>query len=186
MRASPSHVRSTVFSKQCQLLSVKPVLCVANASEGAGEDDPQVRAVWEFALKRGAPMVVLSAQLEAELAILMPEEREAYLRELGLKEPSLVPLTKAAYDLLALITFFTAGEEESRAWPIRKGTTAAVAAGKIRSDMERGFIGAEVFTYSDLMACRTGAGVREKGLFRLEGRDYVIQEGDIVYFRFNV
>ena len=162
------------------------MLFVANASEGAGPEDPHVREVLAIGEKKGAPVVLLYGQLEAELAALTEEEGEAYLKELGFHESGLVRLTRIAYDLLSLITFFTAGEVESRAWPLRNGTKASGAAGMIHSDMERGFIKAEVYAYSDLMACRTVAGVRGKGLFRLEGRDYVIQEGDVVYFRFNV
>jgi GTP-binding protein YchF len=169
-----------------QLLAAKPVLFIANVSEGMNADDPQVRTVQMQAEKKGARMVVICGQLEAELSALPAEERQPYLRELGLSESGLVRLTKAAYELLSLITFFTAGEEESRAWPVRRGTKAPAAAGKIHSDMERGFIRAEVFAYADLIACGTPAAVREKGLFRLEGKEYVIKDGDVVYFRFNV
>ena len=171
---------------ECQLLSAKPVLFIANAAEGAGEDDPLIRPVKELADKRGAGLVILYGQLEAELSTLPTEDRAEFMKEAGLTESGLVRLTKTAYDLLGLITFFTAGEEEARAWPLRKGTKAAEAAGKIHSDMERGFIRAEVYHYDELIACGNVAGVREKGLFRLEGRDYVIKEGDVVYFRFNV
>jgi GTP-binding protein YchF len=175
-----------VLLNECQLLSAKPVLFVANAAEGAGEDSPLVRTVKELADKRGARLVILYGQLEAELSTLSAEDRAEYMKEIGLKESGLVRLTRVAYELLGLITFFTAGEVESRAWPIRKGLKAAEAAGKIHSDMERGFIRAEVYHYDDLIACGSEARVREKGLFRLEGRDYVIKEGDVVYFRFNV
>ncbi len=117
----------------------------------------------------------------------MPEsERPDFLTEMGLAESGLVRLTREAYTLLNLITFFTAGEVESRAWPLRKGLTAPQAAGKIHSDMERGFIRAEVYHYDDLVACGSEAKVKEKGLFRLEGKEYVIKEADVVYFRFNV
>ncbi|HKE61185.1 MAG TPA: DUF933 domain-containing protein, partial [Nitrospira sp.] len=112
--------------------------------------------------------------------------RADYLKEMGLTESGLVRLTREAYALLNLITFFTAGETESRAWPLRKGLTAPQAAGKIHSDMERGFIRAEVYHYDDLVACGSEAKVKEKGLFRLEGKDYIIKEADVVYFRFNV
>lgn len=171
---------------ECQLLSAKPILFIANAAEGAGEDDPLVRPVKELAEKRRAKLVILYGQLEAELSTLPVEDRAEFMKEAGLAESGLVRLTRAAYDLLHLITFFTAGEVESRAWPLRKGTKASEAAGKIHSDMERGFIRAEVYAYDDLIACGSEAKVREKGLFRLEGRDYVIKEGDVVYFRFNV
>lgn len=171
---------------ECQLLSAKPVLFIANAAEGAGEDDPLVRPVKDLADKREARLVILYGQLEAELSTLPADERGEFMKAAGLTESGLIRLTRAAYDLLHLITFFTAGEVESRAWPLRKGTKASEAAGKIHSDMERGFIRAEVYHYDELVACGSEAKVREKGLFRLEGRDYVIKEGDVVYFRFNV
>lgn len=172
--------------QEFQLLTAKPVLFIANVSEGVGADDACVRALCEVAEKKSARVVVICGQLEAEISALPAEERQAYLQALGLAESGLVRLTTAAYELLSLITFFTAGEEEAKAWPIRRGTKAPAAAGKIHSDMERGFIRAEVYTYEDLIACGTPAAVREKGLFRLEGKDYVIKDGDIVYFRFNV
>jgi GTP-binding protein YchF len=152
-----------VILNECQLLSAKPVLFVANVSEGKNADEAMVQTVREFAAKRGARVVTICGQLEAELSSL-PESDT----------------------LLDLITFFTAGEVESRSWPIPRGTKAPQAAGKIHSDMERGFIRAEVYHYDDLLACGSEAKVKEKGLFRLEGKDYVIKEADIVYFRFNV
>ncbi|MEW6543534.1 MAG: redox-regulated ATPase YchF [Nitrospirota bacterium] len=175
-----------VILNECQLLSAKPVLFVANVAEKTQEHDPLVQVVREQAGKKGARLVTICGQLEAELSTLPESEREEYLKGLGLEESGLVRLTREAYRLLSLITFFTAGETESRAWPIREGTKAAQAAGKIHSDMERGFIRAEVYHYDDLIACGSEAKVKEKGLFRLEGRDYVVKEGDIVYFRFNV
>lgn len=186
LAGQPLTTEEHTILRECQVLSAKPVLFVANVAEGTGADHPQVRAVWELAGKKGACVVVICGQLEAELSALAAEEREAYLREMGLSESSLVRLTKAAYDSLTLVTFFTANEEEARAWTIRQGTKAQDAAGKIHSDMARGFIRAEVFAYTALMACGTPAAVREKGFFRLEGRDYEIKEGDVVYFRFNV
>jgi len=171
---------------ECQLLSAKPVLFVANVSEGKNADEAMVQTVREFAGKRGARVVTICGQLEAELSSLPESERADFLNEMGLTESGLVRLTREAYTLLDLITFFTAGEVESRAWPIPRGTKAPQAAGKIHSDMERGFIRAEVYHYDDLLACGSEAKVKEKGLFRLEGKDYVIKEADIVYFRFNV
>jgi len=171
---------------ECQLLSAKPVLFVANVSEGKNADDSMVNTVRDFAEKRGARVVTICGQLEAELSSLPESERADFLKEMGLTESGLVRLTREAYTLLNIITFFTAGETESRAWPIPKGMKAPQAAGKIHSDMERGFIRAEVYHYDDLMACGSEAKVKEKGLFRLEGKDYVIKEADIVYFRFNV
>jgi len=171
---------------ECQLLSAKPVLFIANVSEGKNADEAMVQMVREFAAKRGARVVTICGQLEAELSSLPESERADFLNEMGLTESGLVRLTREAYTLLDLVTFFTAGEIESRAWPIPRGTKAPQAAGKIHSDMERGFIRAEVYHYDDLLACGTEAKVKEKGLFRLEGKDYVIKEADIVYFRFNV
>ncbi len=175
-----------VVLNECQLLTAKPVLFIANVAEGADEHDPHVKVVKDLADKKNARLVLLHAHLEAELAVLGPEDRAAYMKEVGLSESGLVRLTRAAYDLLGLITFFTAGEVESRAWAIRKGLKASEAAGKIHSDMERGFIKAEVYHYNDILACGSEAKVKEKGLFRLEGKDYIIKEGDVVYFRFNV
>ncbi|UVT21828.1 MAG: redox-regulated ATPase YchF [Nitrospira sp.] len=175
-----------VILNECQLLSAKPVLFIANVSEGKNADEAMVQTVREFAAKRGARVVTICGQLEAELSSLPESERADFLNEMGLTESGLVRLTREAYTLLDLVTFFTAGEIESRAWPIPRGTKAPQAAGKIHSDMERGFIRAEVYHYDDLLACGTEAKVKEKGLFRLEGKDYVIKEADIVYFRFNV
>ncbi len=175
-----------VILNECQLLAAKPVLFVANVSEGKNADEAMVQRVREVAAKRGTRVVTICGQLEAELSSLPESERADFLKEMGLTESGLVRLTREAYTLLDLITFFTAGEIESRAWPIPKGTKAPQAAGKIHSDMERGFIRAEVYHYDDLLACGSEAKVKEKGLFRLEGKDYVIKEADIVYFRFNV
>ncbi len=175
-----------VVLDECQLLAAKPVLFVVNVSEGANADEAMVMIVRDFSDKRGAPVVTICGQFEAELSSLPESERADFLKEMGLAELGLVRLTREAYTLLNFLTFFTAGEIESRAWPIPKGTKASQAAGKIHSDMERGFIRAEVYHYDDLMACGSEAKVKEKGLFRLEGKDYVIKESDIVYFRFNV
>ncbi len=171
---------------ECQLLSAKPVLFVANVSEGKNADEAMVQTVREFAATRGARVVTICGQLEAELSSLPDSERADFLKEMGLTESGLVRLTREAYTLLDIITFFTAGEIESRAWPIPRNTKAPQAAGKIHSDMERGFIRAEVYHYDDLLSCGSEAKVKEKGLFRLEGKDYIIKEADIVYFRFNV
>lgn len=175
-----------VILTECQLLSAKPVLFVANVSEGKNADEAMVQTVRDFAGKRGARVVTICGQFEAELSSLPDSERADFLSEMGLTESGLVRLTREAYSLLDLVTFFTAGEIESRAWPIPRNTKAPQAAGKIHSDMERGFIRAEVYHYDDLLACGSEAKVKEKGLFRLEGKDYVIKEADIVYFRFNV
>lgn len=169
-----------------QLLAAKPVLFVANVSEDAKADAALVQVVSELAARRGARVVTICGQLEAELSSLPEAERADFLKEMGLTESGLVRLTREAYQLLRIVTFFTAGEVESRAWPIPEGTKAPQAAGKIHTDMERGFIRAEVYHYDDLVACGAETKVKEKGLFRLEGKEYVIKEGDVVYFRFNV
>jgi ribosome-binding ATPase len=174
-----------VWLREYQLLTAKPVVFVANIGEDQ-ETDPVVTVVERLAHSRGARFVKLSGRIEAEVAALEPEERSEYFRELGMGEAGLVRLIRSAYELLQLITFFTAGETESRAWTIRTGTKAAQAAGKIHSDMERGFIRAEVYHYEDLIAYGDEAGVKEQGLFRLEGRDYEVRDGDVMFFRFNV
>ena len=169
-----------------QLLAAKPVLFVANVSENAEADEAMVAKVREFADQRRARVVTICGQFEAELSSLSDAERADFLKEMGLSESGLVRLTREAYQLLKIVTFFTAGEVESRAWPIPEGMKAPQAAGKIHTDMERGFIRAEVYHYNDLLACGSEAKVKEKGLFRLEGKEYVIKEADVVYFRFNV
>jgi GTP-binding protein YchF len=183
LRYSPDE---RLILNECQFLSTKPVLFVANVSEGKNADEAMVQTIRDFAGKRGARVVTICGQLEAELSSLPEGERAEFLREMGLAESGLVRLTREAYTLLNILTFFTAGETESRAWPIPSGTKAPQAAGKIHTDMERGFIRAEVYHYNDLLACGSEAKVKEKGLFRLEGKDYIIKEADIVYFRFNV
>jgi len=183
LRYSPDE---RLILNECQFLSAKPVLFVANVSEGKNADETMVQTIRDFAGKRGARVVTICGQLEAELSSLPEGERAEFMREMGLMESGLVRLTREAYTLLNILTFFTAGETESRAWPIPSGTKAPQAAGKIHTDMERGFIRAEVYHYNDLLACGSEAKVKEKGLFRLEGKDYLIKEGDIVYFRFNV
>ena len=172
--------------KEYQLLSAKPVFLIANVSEEMGWEDPIVRSVIEAGEMRGARTIVLAGKIESELAALSEQERAEFYQELGLQESGLQRLLAAAHDMLGLITFFTAGEEESRAWTIKSHTMAQDAAGKIHSDMQRGFIRAEVFSYANLMECGGPVAVRERGFFRLEGREYVVQEGDIMYFRFNV
>lgn len=173
--------------QEYQLLSSRPTLYIANISEGMDAESPPVRAVSGLAERKGSRVIPFCGKLEADLAMLPEPERTAYLHGLDLPDKSgCEQITAAAHALLGLITFFTAGEEEVRAWTIRKGTKAQEAAGKIHTDMQRGFIRAEVFSYADLLACGTPGRVREKGLFRLEGREYVIHEGDIVYFRFHV
>ncbi|GAB6076938.1 redox-regulated ATPase YchF [Desulfurobacterium crinifex] len=173
--------------KELALLTAKPVMYIANVDEeGLLEDNEYVEQVKELAEKEGAPVVKICAKIEAELAELEGEEKKEFLKELGMEEPGLNVVIREGYKLLDLITFFTAGEQEARAWTIRKGTKAPQAAGKIHSDIERGFIRAEVIKYEDLIREGSMQACKEKGLMRLEGKDYEVQDGDIIYFRFNV
>jgi ribosome-binding ATPase YchF (GTP1/OBG family) len=145
-----------------------------------------VKVIREIADKESAECVVISAQLEAELVALPPEERVDYLQSLGVQTSGVDQLIRSAYHLLGLMSFLTAGEKEVKAWTIPQGTRAQTAAGTIHSDIERGFIRAEVVGYNDLITAGSYAAAREKGLLRLEGKDYIMQEGDVVHFRFNV
>ena len=172
-----------------ELLSLKPVIYAANLDEDGFADPqsvPYYKLVEERAAAQGAQVIPVCAKLEAEIAELEPEEKAVFLEELGVKESGLDRLVKASYTLLGLISYLTSGEDECRAWTITRGTKAPQAAGKIHSDFERGFIRAEVVSYEDLMACGTMAAAREKGLIRSEGKEYVVQDGDIILFRFNV
>lgn len=175
--------------KSYGLLSLKPVLYVCNISEEdlfSEEENEYVKKVKEYAEKEISQVIVISAKIEAEISQLDKEEKEVFLSELGLQESGLDKLIRASYDLLGLMSFITCGPKEIRAWTIKKGTKAPQAAGKIHSDIERGFIRAEVINYKDLIECGGTAQAKEKGLVRLEGKDYVIQDGDVVLFRFNV
>ncbi|KGG80548.1 redox-regulated ATPase YchF [Caloranaerobacter azorensis] len=177
------------FVKGLNLLSYKPVLYAANISEDdiTSEDENEyVKKVKEYAKNENSEVVTICGKIEAEISELDDEEKKEFLQELGLKESGLDKLIKASYKLLGLISFLTAGEKEVRAWTIKRGTKAPQAAGKIHSDMERGFIRAEVVSYDDLINAGGYSQAREKGLIRLEGKDYVMQDGDVVVFRFNV
>lgn len=171
------------------LLSAKPVIYAANLSEGDFSglgDNPYYRQVQQIAAAEGAEVLPICAKLEEELADMSAGDKLLFLQELGLEESGLDRLITASYSLLGLISYLTAGKPEVRAWTIRKGTKAPQAAGKIHSDFERGFIRAEVIGFDELMACGSMAAAKEKGLVRIEGKDYVMQDGDIVLFRFNV
>ena len=172
------------------LLTAKPVIYAANVSEDDladdGADNEQVAKVREYAKGEGSEVFVICAQIEQEIAELDDEEKAMFLEDLGLKEAGLDKLIRASYSLLGLISFLTAGEQEVRAWTITKGTKAPQAAGKIHSDFERGFIRAEIVNYDNLIACGSFNGAKEKGLVRSEGKEYVVQDGDVVLFRFNV
>lgn len=189
-------VRSLTFSEEQQdfvrqlfLLTSKPVIYAANISEkdvGLAEDPPLVKKVKEYAQKENAQVVVICAKLEEEIAQLDDQEKKAFLQEMGLESSGLDKLVSACYSLLGLISFLTAGPKEVRAWTIKKGTKAPQAAGKIHSDFERGFIKAEVIPFETLVTVGSYTAAKEKGLVRSEGKDYVIQDGDVVLFRFNV
>jgi len=187
VRRASHNPEETGWLKSYALLSSKPVLYVANVAEDmADKPNPYVDAVRTIAESEGAKVVVISGQVEGEIAQLPKEERKEYLSGMGLKESGLDRMIRAGYDLLGLITYFTAGEKEVRAWTITRGTKAPQAAGKIHTDFEKGFIRAEVFHYDDLMKLKTEQAVKAAGLLRSEGKDYVVKDGDIMLFRFNV
>ena len=176
--------------KEIALISMKPVIYAANVAEGDMASDLEnnafVNRVIEFAAGENSEVMVVSARIEEEISELEGEEKEMFLEELGMNESGLDRLIKASYKLLGLISYLTAGEPEVRAWTITNGTKAPQAAGKIHTDFERGFIRAEVVAYDDLMECGTMTAAKEKGLVRSEGKEYVMKDGDIVLFRFNV
>lgn len=172
------------------LLTWKPVIYAANVSEDDLADDGDsndfVQQVKKYAQEQKSEIFVICAQIEQEIAELDEDEKKMFLEDLGLKESGLEKLVKASYKLLGLMSFLTSGEDETRAWTIKIGTKAPQAAGKIHTDFERGFIKAEVVNYQDLLDCGSYAGAREKGLVRMEGKEYVVQDGDVILFRFNV
>ncbi len=176
--------------KGFNLLSAKPTIYAANVAEEDLADDgaanPFVQEVKELAAAEGSEAFVVSAKLESEIADLDEAEKKEFLEELGLKDSGLDKLIHASYSLLGLISYLTAGEKEVRAWTITKGTKAPGAAGKIHSDFERGFIKAEIVSYDDLIACGSYQAAKEKGLVRQEGKEYVVKDGDVILFRFNV
>ncbi len=168
------------------LLTMKPTLYVANVAEHGFEDNPLLERLRERAAQERAPVVAISAALESQIADLEPDDKALFLADMGMTEPGLDRLVHAAYDLLGLHTYFTAGPKEVRAWTIRHGATASQAAGVIHTDFERGFIRAEVIAYADYVAHRGEQGAKEAGRMRLEGKDYVVRDGDVMHFRFNV
>ena len=178
------------FVKSLFMITSKPVLYSCNISEddmmSGNLNNKYVQMVKEYAANENSEVVVVCAKLEEELSGLEDEEKAEMLEEYGLTESGLDKLIRASYKLLGLISYLTAGVQEVRAWTIKEGTKAPVAAGKIHSDIERGFIRAEVVAYDDLVACGSESAAKEKGLYRLEGKDYVMKDGDVVNFRFNV
>ncbi|UTR16570.1 redox-regulated ATPase YchF [Salipaludibacillus sp. LMS25] len=188
--------RSVIFTKEQEklvkglhLLTWKPVLYVANVSEDElldTDSNPYVQKVKDFAANENSEVIVVCAKIESEIAELEGEEKDEFLQDLGIEESGLDQLIKAAYSLLGLDTYFTAGKQEVRAWTIRRGTKAPQAAGVIHTDFERGFIRAEVVSYDDLTAAGSMSVAKEQGKVRLEGKEYVVKDGDVVHFRFNV
>ena len=186
VRAMPLTGAQREMLYELHLITAKPMLYVANVAEHGFENNPYLDQVREIAAAEGAPVVPISAALEAELVELADDEKMAFLADMGLTEPGLDRLIRAGHQLLGLQTFFTAGPKEVRAWTIPVGATAPQAAGKIHSDFEQGFIRAEVIAYEDFVACGGEQGAKAAGKWRLEGRDYVVRDGDVVHFRFNV
>ncbi len=172
--------------RELHLLTVKRTLYIANVNEDGFENNPHLDALREMAAAEGAEVVPVCAAIEAELAALEDDEKQEFLAEMGLSEPGLDRVVRAGYKLLNLQTYFTAGEKEVRAWTVPVGATAPQAAGVIHTDFERGFIRAEVVSYEDFVACGGEQGAKEAGKLRLEGKDYIVQDGDVMHFRFNV
>lgn len=169
-----------------QLLTLKPTLYIANVDEEGLNNNPYVAQVSELAAKEGSEVVTVCAQIEAEIADLSPDEQQEFLASLSLEEPGLHRVIHAGYNLLGLLTFFTAGPKEARAWTCRKGSSAPQAAGAIHTDFEKGFIRAEVIGYDDFIQYNGESGAKEAGKWRQEGKDYIVHDGDVVLFRFNV
>jgi GTP-binding protein YchF len=174
------------WMKDLHLITAKPVLYIANVSEDGFDNNPHLDAVREYAAGEGAEVVAVCAAIEADIAELDAAEAAEFLAEMGLEEPGLDRVIHAGYKLLHLQTYFTAGPQEVRAWTIRVGDTAPSAAGKIHTDFEKGFIRAEVIAFDDFIAGNGEQGAKDAGKWRLEGKDYVMHEADVVHFRFNV
>jgi hypothetical protein len=172
--------------KEIHLITIKPLLFIANVDDDGFENNPYLDALNELADKEGAELVVVCAAIEEELSQLDEEDQKEFLADLGLEEPGLNRVIRAGYSMLNLQTFFTAGVKEVRAWTVAVGATAPQGAGRIHTDFERGFIRAEVVGYDDFIACKGEAGAKDAGKWRLEGKEYIMKEGDVVHFRFNV
>lgn len=172
--------------RDLNLLTIKPLLYIANVNEGGFENNPLLDKVREHAATENAEVVPVCAAIEAEIALLDDADKQEFLNDLGLEEPGLNRVIRAGYELLGLGTYFTAGVKEVRAWTVKKGATAPQAAGVIHTDFEKGFIRAEVVSYEDFIACKGEQGAKDAGKWRLEGKEYVLKEGDIMHFRFNV
>jgi GTP-binding protein YchF len=168
------------------LLTMKPAMYVANVAENGFKDNPLLAAVEARAKSEQAPVVAICAALEAQIADMEDEDKKMFLSDMGMTEPGLARVIRAGYALLGLQTYFTAGPKEVRAWTVPVGATAPQAAGVIHTDFERGFIRAEVTAYADYVACKGEAGAKEAGKLRVEGKDYILLDGDVMHFRFNV
>ena len=186
VRALGFNAEEMALLQPLQLLTAKPALYIANVDEHGFENNPLLDKVREYAAKEGAPVVAICAKLEAEIADLSGEEKEIFLADMGMTEPGLDRVIHATYDLLGLQTYLTAGPKEVRAWTVRKGATAPQAAAVIHTDFEKGFIRAEVIAYDDYVRLGGETPAKEAGKMRLEGKDYVVQDGDVMHFRFNV
>jgi ribosome-binding ATPase len=186
VRSLPLAAGESVHLDDLHLLTAKPVMYIANVSEDGFEDNPRLDAVRKLAREEGAEVVAICAAIEAEIARLDDADKAEFLADLGLEEPGLDRVIRCGYRLLGLQTFFTAGPKEVRAWTTPVGATAPKAAAEIHTDFEKGFIRAEVIAYDDFVACNGEQGAKEAGKLRLEGKDYVVQEGDVMHFRFNV
>lgn len=186
-RTVPVSEEEKPLIKDFSLLTSKPIMFVANVPETDVEKgNIYSEEVFKVAREQGAECVMISGKIESEIALLSPEDGKVFLQELGLSEPGLARLIRSSYKLLGLLTFFTVGEDEVKGWTIHQKTPAVQAAGKIHSDIERGFIRAEIFRYDDLIELGSAQAIKEKGRLRLEGKEYLVQDGDCVYFRFNV
>ncbi|MGB7542156.1 MAG: redox-regulated ATPase YchF [Burkholderiales bacterium] len=185
-RSVPLSKEEQAVLKPLFLMTAKPAMFVANVAEHGFENNPLFARVEEYARQEGAPVVPICAAIEAQIADLSDEDKQVFLADMGMKEPGLERLIRAGYALLGLQTYFTAGPKEVRAWTVPVGATAPQAAGVIHTDFERGFIRAEVASFADYVACNGEQGAREAGKLRLEGKDYVVRDGDVMHFRFNV
>jgi len=186
VRAMELDENEAALVKQFHLLTVKPTMYIANVDEDGFENNPHLDTVRDLAESEGAQIVAICNKLEAEIAELDDEERDVFLEDLGMEEPGLDRVIRAGYNLLGLQTYFTAGVKEVRAWTVKVGATAPQAAGVIHTDFEKGFIRAEVVSYDDFTEHNGEQGAKEAGRWRLEGKDYIVQDGDVVHFRFNV
>ena len=186
VRSLDLYAEELAVLKPLCLITAKPTMYVANVREGGFEGNPHLDAVRAHAAREKSPVVAVCAAIEAEIADMSDEDKKVFLADMGMDEPGLDRVIHAGYDLLGLQTYFTAGPKEVRAWTIHKGDTAPQAAGVIHTDFEKGFIRAEVIAFADYIACKGEHGAKEAGKMRLEGKDYVVQDGDVMHFRFNV